>query len=54
MDNFIDFKIPNHGNLSKWKDQGILLLNLCMTVSPNIKGSHLGRFGWEQFNTQLI
>src|SRR6187402_300289 len=27
-----DFKIPSHGNLTKWADQGVLLLNATLTV----------------------
>jgi uracil-DNA glycosylase len=35
-----DFKIPNHGNLEKWCESGIFLLNLSLTVKPNSPGSH--------------
>ncbi|HSW76472.1 MAG TPA: hypothetical protein VLG50_05480 [Candidatus Saccharimonadales bacterium] len=30
----IHFKIPDHGYLIKWAQQGVLLLNQCLTVSP--------------------
>lgn len=34
------FKRPKHGNLKKWADQGVLLLNTCLTVAPHQPGSH--------------
>lgn len=34
------FKIPTHGNLTKWALEGILLLNLALTVTPNTPKSH--------------
>jgi uracil DNA glycosylase len=34
------FKAPNHGDLSKWAEQGVLLLNTCLTVAPHQAGSH--------------
>jgi uracil-DNA glycosylase len=45
--------IPNHGNLVKWADQGILLLNATLTVRANQAGSHQGK-GWEQFTDAVI
>jgi len=35
-----------HGDLSAWFDQGVLLLNRCLTVQPGRAGSHHGK-GWE-------
>lgn len=35
-----------HGDLSAWADQGVLLLNRVLTVAPGRPGSHRGR-GWE-------
>jgi uracil-DNA glycosylase len=35
-----NFKIPNHGNLTKWAKQGILLLNCSLTVEKKRKTSH--------------
>lgn len=35
-----DFKIPNHGDLTHWCEEGVLLLNSCLTVAPNQPGSH--------------
>jgi uracil-DNA glycosylase len=43
-----DFVIPNHGTLSGWARQGVLLLNACLTVEKNKANSHKGK-GWEIF-----
>ncbi len=37
---------PEHGDLSAWADQGVLLLNRVLTVRAGAPGSHRGR-GWE-------
>lgn len=37
---------PEHGDLSAWADQGVLLLNRVLTVRAGSAGSHRGR-GWE-------
>ena len=34
------FIIPDHGDLTKWATQGVLLLNSCLTVRANQPGSH--------------
>jgi uracil-DNA glycosylase len=44
---------PRHGNLIKWTDQGVLLLNATLTVRANQAGSHQNR-GWEQFTNAVI
>lgn len=38
---------PEHGDLSAWQAQGVLLLNRVLTVRPGAPGSHRGR-GWEE------
>lgn len=38
---------PRHGDLSAWADQGVMLLNRVLTVSPGRSNSHRGR-GWEE------
>jgi len=43
-----DFKIPNHGTLTGWAKQGVLLLNSCLTVEKNRANSHKDK-GWELF-----
>jgi uracil-DNA glycosylase len=45
--------IPPHGNLEKWADQGVLLLNASLTVRANQAGSHQGK-GWETFTDEII
>jgi uracil-DNA glycosylase len=44
---------PKSGDLSKWADQGVLLLNATLTVRANQAGSHQGH-GWEQFTDAAI
>lgn len=34
------FSSPDHGDLTKWAEQGVLLLNSCLTVAPHQPGSH--------------
>lgn len=41
-----DVQIPEHGDLSAWSDQGVMLLNRVLTVRPWKAGSHIGK-GWE-------
>jgi len=48
-----DFKIPTHGDLSTWTNQGVLLLNATLTVRANEAGSHQKK-GWETFTDQVI
>jgi uracil-DNA glycosylase len=45
--------IPNHGCLTKWADQGVLLLNAVLTVEAGKPQSH-ANIGWEQFTDKLI
>lgn len=46
-------KIPSSGNLTKWAQQGVLLLNTVLTVERGKAASHRGR-GWEQFTDKVI
>ena len=46
-------EIPKSGNLEKWAQQGVLLLNATLTVRANEAGSHQGK-GWEQFTDFVI
>ena len=50
-----DLKINNHGkgDLTKWAEQGVLLLNATLTVRSNMAGSHQNK-GWEQFTDKVI
>jgi uracil-DNA glycosylase len=38
---------PDHGDLTAWADQGVMLLNRSLTVRPGQPASHRGR-GWEE------
>jgi uracil-DNA glycosylase len=49
----IGTKQPVSGNLTKWSDQGVLLLNATLTVRARNAGSHQGK-GWEQFTDAAI
>ena len=51
--NDIGIPIPRHGNLSKWADQGVLLLNAILTVESGKPGSH-ANYGWELFTTAVL
>ena len=44
---------PTSGNLERWADQGVLLLNATLTVQAHSAGSHQGR-GWEIFTDAVI
>jgi uracil-DNA glycosylase len=44
---------PEHGDLSAWSRQGILLLNRVLTVRPGTPGAHRGK-GWEAVTEQAI
>lgn len=50
-----DLGIPPapHGDLSAWQDQGVLLLNRVLTVTPGSPGSHRKR-GWEEVTELAI
>lgn len=45
--------IPQSGNLERWADQGVLLLNATLTVRANQPGSHQKK-GWEEFTDAVI
>lgn len=49
----IGFTIPNHGELTAWAKQGVLLLNTVLTVREASPNSHKG-MGWEQFTDRVI
>jgi uracil-DNA glycosylase len=46
-------KIPAHGNLESWAEQGVMLLNATLTVRASSAGSHQKK-GWEDFTDQVI
>ena len=42
-----------NSDLSDWSNQGVLLLNTCLTVSPGKPGSH-SNLGWQEFTDAVI
>lgn len=44
---------PTNGDLTPWFEQGVMLLNRCLTVRPGAPASHRGR-GWEQVTERAI
>ncbi|WP_080903363.1 uracil-DNA glycosylase [Parabacteroides sp. Marseille-P3160] len=44
---------PTNGNLTRWADQGVLLLNATLTVRAHQAGSHQNK-GWETFTDAVI
>ncbi|PQJ17289.1 uracil-DNA glycosylase [Nonlabens tegetincola] len=44
---------PKSGNLERWADQGVLLLNAVLTVRAGQAGSHQ-KIGWERFTDAII
>ena len=45
--------IPASGNLDRWAEQAVLLLNAVLTVRAHEAASHAGR-GWEQFTDAVV
>lgn len=45
--------IPSSGSLDRWAEQGVLLLNACLTVRAHEAASHAGR-GWETFTDAVV
>jgi uracil-DNA glycosylase len=45
--------LPEHGDLTAWAEQGVLLLNTALTVRRGKSGSHKG-MGWERFTDAVI
>lgn len=46
-------RIPRHGCLTKWAEQGVLMLNTVLTVRAHQANSHRG-IGWEEFTDAAI
>jgi len=49
----IGMKVPSTGNLTKWAEQGVLLLNAVLTVRANEPASH-SKIGWMEFTDAVI
>ena len=45
--------VPTSGNLDRWAEQGVLLLNSVLTVRAHLAASHAGK-GWEQFTEAVV
>ena len=53
INNDLGTSIPTSGNLTRWAEQGVLLLNTILTVCPGGSNSHKGK-GWERFTNAVI
>ena len=54
LKNDLGIEIPENGNLEKWAQQGVLLLNASLSsVRQNEPGSH-SKIGWLQFTDSVI
>ena len=53
INNDLGKPIPQSGNLTRWAEQGVLLLNATLTVRAHQAGSHQRR-GWEEFTDAVI
>lgn len=53
LNNDLKIPIPQNGNLEKWAEQGVMLLNATLTVRAHQAGSHQNK-GWEQFTNRVI
>lgn len=49
----LSIQMPKSGNLTRWAQQGVLLLNATLTVQAHMAGSHQGK-GWETFTDAVI
>lgn len=52
-DDIPDFRIPQHGCLQHWAEQGVFLLNTVLTVRAHQAHSHAD-LGWETFTDAVI
>lgn len=48
-----EYKPLQSGDLSRWAEQGVLLLNATLTVKAGLAGSHQGK-GWEEFTDAAV
>jgi uracil-DNA glycosylase len=53
LESDLGYPKPRHGNLTAWAEQGVLLLNTCLTVEAGKAGSHR-KLGWEKLTDQMI
>ncbi|ORD93943.1 UNG [Enterospora canceri] len=48
-----NYEAPKCGNLKRWAEQGVLLLNDTLTVEEGCPGSHIG-IGWSIFTDEIV
>ncbi len=53
LENDVGFIVPDHGELSSWARQGVLMLNNVLTVREAAPNSHKDK-GWEIFTDRVI
>ena len=53
IENDLNVTIPENGNLERWAEQGVLLLNSVLTVEEGKADSH-SKKGWEKFTDTII
>ena len=53
LESDIGIKQPEHGNLERWCNEGVLLLNSILTVEKSKPTSH-SNMGWEQFTDKIL
>lgn len=53
MHDDLGYEIPNNGDLTKWAEQGVMMLNTVLTVRAHEAFSHRG-IGWETFTDAAI
>lgn len=49
----LGLEVPNHGDLTKWAEQGVFLLNAMLTVEKKQPRSH-HKIGWQNFTDAVI
>jgi uracil-DNA glycosylase len=45
--------VPANGSLVRWAEQGVLLINACLTVEDGLPASHAGH-GWESLTDDIV
>ena len=53
IQNDLEIAPPSSGNLERWAEQGVLLLNATLTVRAHQAGSHQNK-GWEEFTDAVV
>ncbi|MCD6564318.1 MAG: uracil-DNA glycosylase [Bacteroidales bacterium] len=53
IQNDLGISLPDSGNLERWAEQGVLLLNATLTVRAGQAGSHQNK-GWELFTDEIV